>query len=88
MASFKESGAIEYSSDLLIGLQYDGMDYMPGEKMQQRQERLRQLKKDNDAAARSGRPIAIELKVLKNRSGAKGSCGFDYYPMFNVFVEA
>ena len=47
-----------------------------------------QLKKDNDAAARSGRPIAIELKVLKNRSGAKGSCGFDYYPMFNVFVEA
>jgi len=88
MSSFKESGSLEYSSDLLIGLQYDGMDYIPGEKAPQRQERLRQLKKDNDAAARSGRPIAIELKVLKNRSGAKGTCGFNYYPMFNFFMEA
>ena len=27
MASFKESGAIEYSSNVLMGLQYEGMDY-------------------------------------------------------------
>ena len=27
LSSFKESGSIEYSSDVLIGLQYDGMDY-------------------------------------------------------------
>ena len=27
LSSFKESGAIEYSSDVLIGLQFNGMDY-------------------------------------------------------------
>lgn len=31
MAAFKESGAIEYSSDVLMGLQYEGMDYSEGE---------------------------------------------------------
>lgn len=31
MASFKESGAIEFSADVLIGLQYEGMDWHDGE---------------------------------------------------------
>ena len=52
MAAFKESGAIEYSSDVLIGLQYQGMDYQEGEADGARQKRIRKLNKDNDIAAR------------------------------------
>ena len=43
MAAFKESGAIEYSSDTLIGLQLEGMDYQEGEADGARQKRIRKL---------------------------------------------
>ena len=44
MQSFKESGAIEYSSDVLFGLQYAGMDYKDGEGTDSRKNRLRKLR--------------------------------------------
>jgi replicative DNA helicase len=88
MAAFKESGAIEYSSDVLIGLQYQGMDYQEGEADGARQKRIRKLNKDNDMAAREGRGIEIELKVLKARNGGKGTSDpLTFYPMFNSFIE-
>jgi len=88
MAAFKESGAIEYSSDVLIGLQYQGMDYQEGEADGARQKRIRKLNKDNDIAAREGRGIEIELKVLKARNGGKGTSDpLTFYPMFNCFIE-
>ena len=88
MAAFKESGAIEYSSDVLIGLQYQGMDYQEGEADGARQKRIRKLNKDNDIAAREGRGIEIELKVLKARNGGKGTSDpLTFYPMFNSFIE-
>ena len=88
MAAFKESGAIEYSSDVLIGLQYQGMDYQEGEADGARQKRIRKLNKDNDIAAREGRGIEIELKVLKARNGGRGTSDpLTFYPMFNCFIE-
>lgn len=88
MAAFKESGAIEYSSDVLIGLQYRGMDYQEGEADGARQKRIRKLNKDNDMAAREGRGIEIELKVLKARNGGRGTSDpLTFYPMFNCFIE-
>ena len=88
MAAFKESGAIEYSSDVLIGLQYKGMDYQEGEADGARQKRIRKLNKDNDMAAREGRGIEIELKVLKARNGGRGTSDpLTFYPMFNCFIE-
>lgn len=72
MQSFKESGAIEYSSDILIGLQLKGAgekDFDPTEAK----------KKD---------PREIELVILKNRNGKTGvKVPFEFYPMFNYFVE-
>lgn len=88
MAAFKESGAIEYSSDVLIGLQYTGMDYQEGEADKAREKRIRELIKNNEAAAREGKGQEIDLKVLKNRNGAKGlSEPLTFYPMFNCFIE-
>ena len=71
-ASFKESGAIEYSSDVLIGLQLKGA----GEKGF-----------DADTA-KTKNPREIELVILKNRNGETGKrTELKYYPMFNYFEE-
>jgi replicative DNA helicase len=88
MAAFKESGAVEYTSDVLIGLQYMGMDYMEGEKAAAREERIRLLYKDNKQKAKKGQAVQIQLKILKNRSGGLADMGFYYYPMFNHYVAA
>lgn len=71
MTAFKESGAIEYTSDVLIGLQYkgagtDGFDV-------------------DDAMTKS--PREIQLKVLKNRSYRTGDIELEYYPAYNTFQE-
>ena len=72
MEAFKESGAIEYSSDVLIGLQLKGAG---GDKFD-----ANEAKKKN--------PREIELVILKNRNGRTGDkLGMDYYPMFNCFME-
>ena len=73
MEAFKESGAIEYSSDVLIGLQLSGA----GEKGFDANE----AKKKN--------PRQVELVILKNRNGSTGDrIDFSYYPLFNFFEEA
>lgn len=86
LASFKESGAIEYSSDVLIGLQYSGMDYQEGEADKAREKRLRELMKSVIADGKSGKPQKIQVKILKNRNGSKGDTLLDFYPMFNYFT--
>ena len=74
MLAFKESGAIEYSSDVLIGLQFA----TDGEKFTS--EGIDRLKRENVRK--------IELKVLKNRNGMTGDAiSYDYSPMFNHFRE-
>lgn len=87
MASFKESGAIEYSSDVLIGLQYAGMDYRGGEKPDDRKKRVRGIVHKVIANAKSGQAVSVEVKVLKNRNGSKGETQLDFYPMFNKFAD-
>lgn len=72
MAAFKESGAIEYSADCLIGLQYAGA----GSKSFDAEE------------AATKNPREIEAVILKHRNGRKGDViPLCYYPMFNYFTE-
>jgi len=85
MASFKESGAIEYSSDVLIGMQYNGYDYQEGETDGARIKRLRSINKAMEQAARDCCSQDIQVKILKNRNGIKGSLLFDFFPSFNYF---
>ena len=87
LASFKESGAIEYSSDVLMGLQYEGMDYQEGEAEKARDKRIRELMKDAVEAGKSGKPQKIQVKILKHRNGSKGDALLDFYPMFNYFTD-
>lgn len=72
MSAFKESGAIEYTSDVLIGLQFLGMS---------------DSKFDVDAAKKAN-PREIELLLIKNRHGQCGEARFNYYPKFNLFEPA
>lgn len=88
MASFKESGAIEYSSDVLLALQYDGMDYQEGEADKTREKRIRELMKKAVEDAKEGKPQKIQVKVLKHRNGSKGESYLDFYPMFNYFTNS
>ena len=72
MQAFKESGAIEYSSDVLMGLQLMGA----GEK-----------DFDVDTA-KSKDPREVEAIILKNRNGRTGGkIGYNFYAMFNYFSE-
>ena len=85
MSSFKESGAIEYSSDVLIGMQYNGYDYQEGETDGARIKRLRGINKAMEQAARECSSQDIQVKILKNRNGVRGNLLFDFYPSFNFF---
>lgn len=77
MASFKESGAIEYSSDVLIGLQLKGIEEMG-----------KAVKDFNVDEAKNKDPREVELKILKNRNGRTGdTICFDYYAKYNYFTE-
>lgn len=72
MQAFKESGAIEYSSDVLIGLQLSGTGTSGFD--------VNKAKKEE--------PRQIEAKILKNRNGKTGeTIAFKYYPKFNYFEE-
>ena len=72
MAAFKESGAIEYSSDVLIGLQFAGTG---------------EGGLDADEARRKD-PREIELVILKSRNGRTGDkLGYYYHPLFNYYEE-
>lgn len=68
-SSFKESGAIEYSSDCLMALQFDGLDYQDKESKDKRAARLRDLKQTVNECKKHAEPMGIQLKVLKNRNG-------------------
>ena len=72
MGAFKESGSLEYGSDVLIGLQLRGAG----------KENF-----DVDAAKQAD-PRKVEVVILKNRNGATGKhLMFDYYAKFNCFDE-
>lgn len=72
MEAFKESGAIEYSADCLIGLQLKGAGKRDFNATDEK-------KKD---------PRTIELIILKNRNAAVGDgTTLEYYPRFNFFEE-
>ena len=91
IASFKESGAIEYTSDVLMALQFKGMDYLKKEDGKYEDEKSRtariiQLRNEQEKNAEiPGKPQELQLKILKNRNGRKGGVDFNFHPMFNCF---
>lgn len=73
MEAFKESGSLEYGSDVLMGLQLKGAG----------------SKNFDANEAKQKNPREVELVILKNRNGCTGiTINFEYYPIFNYFKEA
>ena len=81
MAAFKESGAIEYGSDMLLAIQPEGMQIGDGVKAQTANAHTMNDHKDNKVRQ-------LELSILKNRNGRTGGrIPFTYMTWYNCFIE-
>jgi len=82
--SLKESGGIEYTSDVVWGLQLACLDEEIFDKesgIAKKRERINAAKEEN--------PRKIKFVCLKNRYGISHyECNFIYYPEFDLFVPA
>lgn len=81
--SFKESGGIEYTADVILGLQLNAINealFNETNKIKAKRERIQE--------AKSATPRDIELVCLKNRNGKPYfNCYFAYYPKHDLYVE-
>ena len=75
MSDFKESGGIEYTADVAIGLQYTRAT-------------REAMKYDDEITERQKSPREIDAVIMKNRNGkAWTTASFEYYTMFNTYEE-
>lgn len=79
--SFKESGGIEYTADVIWGLQLDALNDPIFDKegaIKKKRATIREAKAEN--------PRLVELVCLKNRYGISSyKVGFSYYPQYDLF---
>ena len=80
--SFKESGGIEYTADVIWGLQLNVINeeiFSKEGKLKYKREKIKQAKR--------AIPRDIEFVCLKNRYGDSNyTCRFKYYAQFDYFV--
>jgi len=69
--AFKESGGIEYTADVVLGLQY----------------KISNFTYDDINKAKNKNPREIQLVCVKNRYGKDFEVSFKYYPEYDLFVE-
>lgn len=80
--SFKESGGIEYTADVIWGLQLSVMS----DELFGREGKIKE-KRDKVREAKTANPRAIDLVCLKNRYGrASYTAQFNYFPASDTFV--
>lgn len=82
--SFKESGGIEYTADVVLGLQLACLDenavFQKEKAIMEKREAIKKAKADN--------PRMIKLVCLKNRYGRPDwTITYKYYPQYDYFVE-
>ena len=75
--SFKESGNIEYSADVVWGLQFYCTKNLRDGSISKNREVIEEAKKAN--------PRQIQLSCLKNRQGTNYQVFFNYYPANDLF---
>lgn len=82
--SFKESGSIEYTADVLWGMQ---PQIVASDRIFLSDEKTKNKRREEINKATKEIPRKIMLQNLKNRYGQKGySCGFIYDPRFDYFI--
>lgn len=72
MASGKESGGIEFTADIILGLQFIEVGTSGFDADAAKEQPIREL----------------EIAVLKNRSGSTGSAYIRYWPKWNLMIDA
>lgn len=78
--SFKETGGIEYTADVLLGMEYEVISTLDGKNTTANRETVSQAK---ESAERK-----IRLKCLKNRYGQSYfEIPMKYYPRYDYFIE-
>lgn len=81
LAAFKESGNVEFSSDVVLGLQLEVMnevEEMADNKKVEKKKKIDEAMKEN--------PRSLELHILKYREGKTGEkVRLDYYPVNHLF---
>lgn len=80
LSAFKESGAIEYTSDVVIALQPQGM--LTGSNDKEKKDNIELIGKTKESKVRP-----LEAVILKNRNGGLGSVDYTYYTLFNLYEE-
>ena len=76
--SFKESGNIEYSADVVWGLQLYITNNLRDGSISKNRELIEQAKKAT--------PRQVQLSCLKNRQGTNYNCFFNYFPANDTFI--
>ena len=76
--SFKESGNIEYTADVVWALQLNVMNEIKGGEL------VSETRRKIDEAKKS-QPRQIHLKCLKNRQGTNYDCFFLYHAAHDCF---
>lgn len=84
-AAFKESGAIEYTADVLLGLQLAGAAEAAGKAAGSRAKAFDDLKARYLQDIQEKGEGSLELKILKNRNGAIGDVQLFFAPAKNKF---
>ena len=96
LTSFKESGAIEYGSDVLMGMQYKELErketFSPskGTGMESDKEynaRKQLFYKELEEKRAKGEFIPLQIKILKNRNGKTSKVDFYFKPPYNYFTD-
>lgn len=78
--AFKSSGNIEFTADVVVGLQYSFMENVHDKNVSEIYELYEKAKEEN--------PRAVQTVVLKNRKGeAHKRTNFLYEPQYNYFSE-
>ena len=78
--SFKETSGIEYTADVLLGMEYSIIAQLDGKNANDDREAVSEAKRAPERE--------IKLKCLKNRYGqANFEISFKYYPKFDYFRE-
>lgn len=80
MASFKESGAIEYSSDVLLGMEPIGLETGEGDKIKSANRKVYEGLRDMEL-----RPLRVV--ILKNRMGNMGAVPMVLNAAYGLYTE-
>ncbi len=75
LSSYKESGGIEYTADVCLGIQPDYLYRQlenEGKKKKEAEEEINELKSLFEDSQKKGNQVSVVISILKNRHGTKG----------------